>query len=110
VTGPLLTEDDVQRIMDFWCDQASPRAEMFGAGWPVGTPVNFYDEEGWLEKPLPAGQTWTWEQRERRVEWCVANLTAGEKAYLYRLLHDGDGLRRAACDEVVRKEKTCVGK
>lgn len=86
-----------------WLEAVAATVEMFGAGW--GAAVDFWDDPDWKSRPLPAGTAWEWKQMERRVEWALANFTAGEKAYLYRLLHDGDGLRRAACDESVRKEK-----
>lgn len=69
----------------------------------------FYEVEGWLEKPLPAGQPRTWTERERRVEWLRANLTTGEQAMLYRLAHDVDRLRVADCKGVERAEKEKCG-
>ena len=79
----------------------------FGGTLRVGF---FYEVEGWLEKPLPAGRPWTWAMQEHRVEWLRANLTDGEKALLYRLAHDVDNLRVADCKGIERREKEALAR
>jgi len=60
-------------------------------------------------QPLPAAAPATWKEREDRVSWCLAHLTLGEKALLYRLLHDVEGHRTADCrDKVSKERKTCA--
>jgi hypothetical protein len=59
-----------------------------------------------LTQPLPPAAPRTWAERERRVEWVVRNLTRGEHAMLYRILHDAHGVTRARCGVVERAERT----
>jgi hypothetical protein len=58
-----------------------------------------------LALPLPTAAPATWPGREDRVAWVLAHLTPGEHAMLYRLLHDGHGLRRAACPTIEADER-----
>lgn len=54
---------------------------------------------------MPLGPKFgSWAERERAVEWVLHNFSAGQLALLYKLLHDGHGLRRAAVDEKIKKE------
>jgi hypothetical protein len=57
-----------------------------------------------VEQPLAVRPGAAWTDREQRVEWCVTNLTPGEKAFLYRLLYN-DGLRIDNCKDRERREK-----
>ena len=57
-----------------------------------------------LTQPLDAFVPGTWALREARVEWCLANLTKGEKALLYRMLH-AEGLHLADCRALEATEK-----
>ena len=58
-----------------------------------------------MSAPLPVAPPATWTGREDRVAWVLRNFTAGELAKVYRLLHDGHGLRRATCTDVETKEQ-----
>lgn len=59
-----------------------------------------------LDMPLNATKPPLWAIKERRVEWVLHNFTEGELAYVYKVLHDGRGMRRSGVDEVMKKEKT----
>lgn len=67
-----------------------------------GTAYNF-DPPNPLNLPL-GPKVANWAERERRVEWVLHNFSAGELAYLYKLAHDGHGVRRATCEDAIRKE------
>lgn len=58
-----------------------------------------------LTQPLPVAAPAKWTERERRVEWCMRNLTRGEKALLYRMLHDTERLRLDQCAALERAER-----
>jgi hypothetical protein len=47
----------------------------------------------------------TWSEREERAAWVLRNFTPGEKAKLYRTLHEGENLRLHQCRDVERREK-----
>jgi hypothetical protein len=51
-----------------------------------------------------------WADCETRVAWCLRNLTKGEKAYLYRLLHTGEGMRIDRCQDHEREERAALKK
>ena len=42
---------------------------------------------------------------DTRVEWVLENLSNGELHRLYKLLHDGRGIRLTSCDDAVRHWK-----
>lgn len=71
---------------------------------PAPPPTQQSDLEDPLEQPLQPGAPVGWEFKERRVQWCLHNLTPGEKAYLYRLLHS-QGIRLDACLSIEKKER-----
>lgn len=59
-------------------------------------------------QPLPPTPPATWAARVERVRWCLEHLTKGEKAYLYRLLHDGEGYKLDVCRRIeAEEEKQC---
>lgn len=80
-------------------DPGSKTAEMFGAGW---APKESTDP---MNEPLPVKAPATWPERERRVQWCLENMTNGELSFLYRLLHDGRGITMQNCRQLERAEK-----
>jgi hypothetical protein len=92
---------DAERILNMGLDSA--KAAMYGGG-VMGPFLPDPDPPTFVEQPLAVKPGPAWQDREQRVEWCIANLTAGEKAYLYRLLHN-DGLRLDNCKDRERREK-----
>jgi hypothetical protein len=58
-----------------------------------------------MTEPLPVAAPDTWAGRENRVRWLIVNLTNGEKALLYRLLHDSEEVRLDKCKQTERKER-----
>lgn len=62
-----------------------------------------------LTQPLAVAAPATWAGRERRVEWMLRNFTKGEKALLYRLLHDVERVSIGTCAAVERTERHGLG-
>lgn len=62
-----------------------------------------------LTQPLSVAAPPAWPDRERRVQWCLQNLTRGEKALLYRLLHDTERLSLEQCPALERAERHTLG-
>lgn len=56
-------------------------------------------------QPLPVAPPATWLGREERVAWCLRNLTSGEKARLYWLLHKAEDLRLDRCEYIAHQER-----
>lgn len=76
-----------------------------GAG-AVEAAAGMYGDVDPLDAPLPKiADKADWEAKDRQIEWVRKNFTPGMLAKLYKLSYDADGLRRSACDEIVRKEK-----
>lgn len=71
---------------------------MFGVPPPVV-------EIPFLQRPLGPAAPTSAEGCEARVEWVLHNFTRYEKAYLYRLLYEGEGLRIDGIKDKERKEK-----
>ena len=68
--------------------------------------------EGWLEgvelttdEPLKAATPSTVAEAEEQIGWIVRNFDRSRKQWLYRVLHDGEGIRRDQCDEAIRQYK-----
>lgn len=58
-----------------------------------------------LTQPLPCDPPGTWAKREDRIAWIIQNLTRGEIAKLYELMHDGLGMRRDAARGIWEAER-----
>jgi len=72
--------------------------EFYGIGTvPLPVPP---DPEGPLHPTAPP----SWDARIKRVEWCLANLTRGERHLLYRMMYN-DGVRYDNCRDEERKER-----
>jgi hypothetical protein len=61
-----------------------------------------------LDAALAVEAPTTWRGCEYRVQWCLHNLTKGEKAYLYRVLHTGEGFRIDRCHDDEREQRTAM--
>ncbi len=53
----------------------------------------------------PPNEPKTKAEADSRVEWVLANLCPGEHARLYKLLHDGHGIRVESCDTASKNWK-----
>lgn len=71
---------------------------MFGVPPPV-------PELPFLQRALDPGKPTDREGCDARVEWVLHNFTMYEKAYLYRLLYEGVGLRIDGIRDRERKER-----
>lgn len=63
-----------------------------------------YDMTDPLDVPLPKiAANADWDAKDRQIEWVLRNFTTAMHAKLYKLLHDGRGIRRSMCDEIIKK-------
>ena len=76
--------------------------------WGIPDGTESKEKRNPLDEALPVATPPTWDGRIARVEWILRNTTPGEQAYLYRLLHESEGLRLDRCRYVERKEQAAI--